>query len=106
MTAAARLNPVFRPFATQTPLVRDCVSAVTQNRPLKVEIKGFKTGHFLEPKQLFWSSMARRRVLCGRGISPSDPTNDSIIFARFHAATNSSYGDVPYPSGKESALCY
>src|ERR1700754_2256263 len=26
------------------------VSAVTQNQPLKVEIKGFKTSHFLEPK--------------------------------------------------------
>jgi activator of 2-hydroxyglutaryl-CoA dehydratase len=29
-----------------TPLL----SAVTQNRPLKVEIKDFKTSHFLEPK--------------------------------------------------------
>jgi hypothetical protein len=26
------------------------VSAVTQNQPLKVEIKGFKTSHFLEQK--------------------------------------------------------
>jgi len=26
------------------------LSAVTQNQPLKVEIKGFKTSHFLEPK--------------------------------------------------------
>ena len=26
------------------------MSAVSQNQPLKVEIKGFKTSHFLEPK--------------------------------------------------------
>jgi hypothetical protein len=26
------------------------LSAVTQNQPLKVEIKGFKTGHFSEVK--------------------------------------------------------
>src|ERR1700736_1516326 len=26
------------------------LSAVSQNQPLKVEIKGFKTSHFLEPK--------------------------------------------------------
>src|SRR5580692_581349 len=30
--------------------VLSCVSAVTQNQPLKVEIKGFKTSHFLEQK--------------------------------------------------------
>jgi hypothetical protein len=28
----------------------DWMSAVSQNQPLKVEIKGFKTSHFLEPK--------------------------------------------------------
>src|SRR5215467_1220833 len=27
-----------------------CLSGVTQNRPVKVEIKGFKTSHFLEQK--------------------------------------------------------
>lgn len=27
-------------------LLRRCLSAVTQNQPLKVEIKGFKTSHF------------------------------------------------------------
>jgi hypothetical protein len=28
------------------------LSGVTQNQPLRVEIKGFKTSHFLEQKQL------------------------------------------------------
>jgi len=32
----------------------EVMSAVGQNRPLVVEIKGFKTSHFLKRKQLLW----------------------------------------------------
>src|SRR5580693_3087436 len=39
-------KPVFPSRATQSPIL----SAVTQNQPLKVEIKGVKTSHFLEQK--------------------------------------------------------
>ena len=38
--------------STQIRLIPATVSAVTQNQPLRVEIKGFKTGHCLGVKSL------------------------------------------------------
>jgi hypothetical protein len=59
----------------------DWMSAVTQNRPLKVEIKGFKTGHFWEVKTVPLGLVSARpsgHVECPE----SEPANDDIQFSR------------------------
>jgi hypothetical protein len=58
-----RLQPLVRygrrsiePVARQCRIPSSILSAVSQNQPLKVEIKGFKTSHFLEQKTAPWNS--------------------------------------------------
>lgn len=62
-------------------LIASTVSGVTQNRPLRVEIKGVKTGHFLEPKTALLGLVAagqKRHVECPE----SEPANDNLQFTR------------------------
>jgi hypothetical protein len=40
------------------------LSGISQNRPLKIEISGFKTSHFWKGKQPWWASQLR-----GQGMS-------------------------------------
>ena len=57
------------------------LSAVTQNQPLKVEIKGFKTGHFSEVKTALvglGTAGPEGHVECPE----SEPANDDIQFSR------------------------
>src|SRR6516165_6580367 len=49
-TGSARATPYRPPFQACRALAAFRMSGVTQNRPVKVEIKGFKTSHFLEQK--------------------------------------------------------
>ena len=57
------------------------MSAVTQNRPVKVEIKGFKTSHSLEVKTALVGPITaglEGHVECPE----SEPANDDIQFSR------------------------
>src|SRR5258708_23509345 len=57
------------------------VSAVTQNRPLRVEIKGFKTGHCLGVKTALVGPItagSEGHVECPE----SEPAHDDIQFSR------------------------
>jgi hypothetical protein len=60
-------------------IVEAFLSAVTQNRSVRVEIKGFKTGHFLEPKTALLGLVTARsegHVECPE----SEPANEDIVY--------------------------
>jgi hypothetical protein len=65
---------------------RSKVSGVTQNRPLKVEIRGFKTSHFLEGKTALVGLVTagpEGHVECPE----SEPANDDTQFSRSRVVT-------------------
>jgi hypothetical protein len=67
--------------STQIRLIPATVSAVTQNRPLMVEIKGFKTSHSMGVKTALIGPITAGReghVECPE----SEPANDDIQFSR------------------------
>ena len=78
-TSAQLLKLILRP--EQIRALPPWLSAVTQNRPLVVEIKGFKTSHSLRVKTALIGPLTAGReghVECPE----SEPANDDIQFSR------------------------
>jgi hypothetical protein len=74
-----------RPSRLYHPIWQECtrqsMSAVNQNRPLKVKINGFKARYFPEPRTSLLSHVTAR--LEGHVECPdSEPANDDIQFTR------------------------